>query len=400
MTRLCVGTLLLVLGPAVGDALGQGYRLVEFRPLPGRTTAAAHDLNNHLQIVGLSGDQVCVWDAAGDVRALGLSGIDNVVINNLGVIAGTRLVSGRREPFLWSSGIVTRPPIPPGDFIGVRRLTDNGILLMAASTGSWAAVGQTLYDLKTLTDARIDTVNELGTLGGVTGSSGTVGYLRYLNGVVLTMPDAAVQAIGSAGHFGGSLRFALGYGFFFGRPDGTVSVFDHLDCCRRFAGAIHDVNRHGAFVGHDTFISFGDGTAAILYRDGRLSYPGSGISDVDVQDAYEINDTGYILASARIASAPASTVLLVPLAPQPPSGLSFSVTGSIVTLTWASSADAVYYVVEAGSVPGAANLFNAPIGSEPRVTAPVPPGRYYVRVRAGNDLGLSGPCAEVVIDVP
>jgi hypothetical protein len=214
------------------------------------------------------------------------------------------------------------------------------------------------------------------------------------------MPDAAVQAIGAAGHFGGSLRIGFGYEFFFGRPDGTVSIFNHIDGARRFAGAIHDVNRHGAFVGHDTFILFGFGAAAILYRDGRLSYPGDGISDVDVQDAYAINDIGYILASARVASAPARTVLLVPIAPQAPSGLSFSVTGGVVTLTWTGSADVVYYVVEAGSAPGAANLFNAPIGPEPRVTAPAPPGRYYVRVRAGNDLGVSGPSAEVVIDVP
>jgi hypothetical protein len=254
-----------------------------------------------------------------------------------------------------------------------------------------------LYDLTSLTGATITDVNEAGTLGGFTESVESAGYLRYLDGRTLAASRAAVQAVGSAGHFGGSIRTSHGYGLFFGAPDGTVNV---VNAFGRFAGVVNDVNRHGAFVGHNVFILFGLGTAGILYRDGRLSFLSVGRDDVNVQVAHAINDLGYILASARIASAPASSVLLAPVTPLSPSGLSFAVTGHVVTLTWTTSHGAVDYVVEAGSVPGAANLFNAAIGSEPRLTTPAPPGRYYVRVRARNDLGVSAPSVEVVIDVP
>jgi hypothetical protein len=66
----------------VGDALAQSYHAVEPRPLAGQLTAAPHDINNQLQIVGVSGDQICVWTVEGKVRALGIAAFGTVVINN------------------------------------------------------------------------------------------------------------------------------------------------------------------------------------------------------------------------------------------------------------------------------------------------------------------------------
>ena len=170
----------------------------------------------------------------------------------------------------------------------------------------------------------------------------------------------------------------------------------------RFPPRVNDINQRGDFVGYGGLFSFGFDRSAVLYRNNRHWYLSGTIGDrtTNVVNAYAINDTGHILAMARIGGAAQSSVLLVPVAPQAPESLAFSVTGRTVTLVWASSVGALDYVLEAGSVSGASNLFNAPIGSEARFTATAPPGRYYVRLRARNDTGTSGPSAEVVIDVP
>lgn len=68
-----------------------------------------------------------------------------------------------------------------------------------------------------------------------------------------------------------------------------------------------------------------------------------------------------------------------------PGGLSYSVVGSTVTLSWSAPADPVVaYVLEAGSSPGASNLVSASTGSTATTYAAigVGAGTYFVRVRA------------------
>jgi hypothetical protein len=57
------------------------------------------------------------------------------------------------------------------------------------------------------------------------------------------------------------------------------------------------------------------------------------------------------------------------------------------------------YIVQAGSAPGQSDFYNQSVGAQPVINGVVPPGRYYVRVRARNGSGVSVPSEEIVIDV-
>jgi glucose/arabinose dehydrogenase len=92
---------------------------------------------------------------------------------------------------------------------------------------------------------------------------------------------------------------------------------------------------------------------------------------------------------------------LPPLVPGAPSSLTSAVLGSSVTLSWTAPATGglpITYVVEAGTGPGLADLANfSTLSTETAFTAGgVGTGSYYVRVRAANGTGTSGPSNEVV----
>jgi hypothetical protein len=67
---------------------------------------------------------------------------------------------------------------------------------------------------------------------------------------------------------------------------------------------------------------------------------------------------------------------------------------------WRATPGALEYLVEAGTSPGASNFFSSSVGASLSVGAIVPPGRYYVRVRARNSAGVSTSSEELVVIVP
>ena len=162
------------------------------------------------------------------------------------------------------------------------------------------------------------------------------------------------------------------------------------------------MNRQGEFVGSAASPLVGLGRYAVLYRNNQLQaiQPQIANPSIDLQSAYAINDTGAILALARINGNPLVPVLLRPRVAASPTGLTFSVVGRTVTLAWVESPGATDYALEAGSVAGASDVFNGSIGAQPALTAAVPPGRYFVRLRARNAAGISAATTEIIIDVP
>ena len=73
-----------------------------------------------------------------------------------------------------------------------------------------------------------------------------------------------------------------------------------------------------------------------------------------------------------------------------------------VTLSWTASPElTIGFTVEAGSAPGLADLATVQRTDGPRLVVPnVPPGTYYVRVRALNYIGASAASNEIVVTVP
>jgi hypothetical protein len=87
--------------------------------------------------------------------------------------------------------------------------------------------------------------------------------------------------------------------------------------------------------------------------------------------------------------------------PVPPTLHAPAAGGRQVTLSWTASYDALHYDIEAGSAPGLSDLAVSPGHTSTSLTIDgVPPGRYFVRVRAINWVGRSLPSNEVEIVVP
>ena len=84
--------------------------------------------------------------------------------------------------------------------------------------------------------------------------------------------------------------------------------------------------------------------------------------------------------------------------PSTPTGLSGAIIAGTATVRWNPSAGANSYVVQAGSVDGASNFFDANVGLHTSVNAVVPPGfQSFVRVIAVNACGVSGASSDLFL---
>ena len=402
MRRLLRALLFVVLaGVLPAPATAQPYTLIDLGVIPGQDFTIATDINNQLQIVGTSGDQAVLWDRFG-LHPLGVTTTGKLQINNDGIVAGIRSVAGRQRPFAWINGSTFEPPAPAEDIREVRELTDNGLLLMQG-TRSHLLFNGALFDLTALFGGEVFAINEDGMLGGIANSQP---FLRFPDGRVTTpwtQSSTPVRVIGAGGHFGGFAEtFVTQRPWFYGLPDGTVTTIQPFGT--GITMSLAGINRAGDLVGG--FHLHGGRLFAFLYRDGTIHDLNSmlvGETPWHLTAATGINDLGYIIATATmdpVSFIPVHAVVLIPAAPAAPTGLTSTVSGSVVMLRWSASVGALEYIVEAGSAPNATNIFNASVGPNTAVSAPVPVGRYYVRVRAKNAVGVSAPSAEIIVDVP
>ncbi len=102
------------------------------------------------------------------------------------------------------------------------------------------------------------------------------------------------------------------------------------------------------------------------------------------------------VATTYTASFTAMTVTGVPAAP---TALAAIVNGGTVRLSWNRSAGGQRYRLEAGTASGLADLVNVDMGDVTSFEGLVPPGTYFVRVRAVNTAGASGPSSQVTVTV-
>ena len=89
----------------------------------------------------------------------------------------------------------------------------------------------------------------------------------------------------------------------------------------------------------------------------------------------------------------------VSVPPAAPANLASVVNGATLRLSWNRPAAAQGYRLEAGSASGLADLFNGEVGDVASLERLVPPRTYFVRVRAVNAAGTSGPSNQVTVDV-
>jgi hypothetical protein len=85
--------------------------------------------------------------------------------------------------------------------------------------------------------------------------------------------------------------------------------------------------------------------------------------------------------------------------PLPTRAGAVEVAGRRVALKWQAPFGATRYEVEVGSAPGLTDLATIRVAEPSLVVDAVPPGVYYVRVRAGNTIGRSRPSGEIRIVV-
>ena len=128
-------------------------------------------------------------------------------------------------------------------------------------------------------------------------------------------------------------------------------------------------------------------------RLGVLS-PGTYHFEYELESTDRDNDQ----AGSGTATGHVRLVLRKPLAP---TEFEAATTGRTVRLSWRASRDATSYHLEAGSAPGLSNLavFNTGSTALSQAVGGVPPGVYYVRIRAVNALGASVVSNERMITV-
>lgn len=159
---------------------------------------------------------------------------------------------------------------------------------------------------------------------------------------------------------------------------------------------LEDETRTGTFAA--LYVNAGDDTGA---QPGAYNQSGSRIGLLPpgtYEFTYELesHDRDNDGAAAAAASGFVRFVLRRPL---PPTDFRAVTSPGGVGLLWQRSTDATSYVLEAGSTPGASNLFNGDIGPLTSLTASIPAATYYARLRSRFGAALGPATPEITFTV-
>jgi Fibronectin type III domain len=112
---------------------------------------------------------------------------------------------------------------------------------------------------------------------------------------------------------------------------------------------------------------------------------------------------GKTVATAAWSSLVAALLVTIPLdaRAQAPSSLQATVSGNLLTLSWQPpTTPPSGYLIEAGTASGLPDIASVPVpANPPGITAPVPNGTYFIRVRAIYAGGPGPPSNEVAVTV-
>jgi predicted phage tail protein len=130
--------------------------------------------------------------------------------------------------------------------------------------------------------------------------------------------------------------------------------------------------------------------ASVVINGTAVGASGSAAVGISATTTFTITATS---SSGATATASATVTLGVPASPTAPQSLTGTVSGSRATLAWRAPSGGgapSNYLIYAGTTVGATNVANGlSVGNVLSAYGDLPKGRYYIRVRAANGVGMS-----------
>ena len=155
----------------------------------------------------------------------------------------------------------------------------------------------------------------------------------------------------------------------------------------------------GAGTRFRTVMAYACAGGASAARILNLSNPAVGYSGMPTGTVSQNNalsqSEAFPIVQAFRAGAPAAV-------PGVPRNIQTTVVGNTIGVSWqppATGSAVSNYIIQAGTAPGASNIYSGGVGAVTSVSSPIPNGTYYIRVAAQNLAGVGPVSADVVAQV-